>query len=223
MNSEQHVSNLQDLNPEKVELGVAIDQLLIGSYLAIDDEDFVVSDIFKYREVDWDNFSEIEEPDTFIELELTAINSDDEVFVGWNDSDIEDLWISTEIPAEDVMCKSSDKVVTFEDLEYLAEDESGSVTSSLASEDEELIDYAYSDEDTLSFIDISDVSVEDAQSKIKNKQNYDLDQGRFYSFYSSVKEQSLTFEVWDMEEGNPDIDVFFEEELLRDDIKIWHI
>lgn len=223
MNSEQHISNLQNLNPEKVEIDVAIDQLLIGSYLAIEDEDFVVAGIFKYREVDWDNFSEIEDPSTFIEIKLTAINSDDEVFIGWQKDDIDDLWISTEIPPAEVLCKSSDKVVSFEDLEYLAEDESGSVVSSLTSDDDELIDYVYSDEDTLSFIDISDVSAEDAQSEIQNKQKYDLDQGRFYSFYSSVREQALTFEVWDMEDGDPEIDAFLEEELSKDDIKIWHI
>jgi len=213
----KHIKTLNEINPERIKIDTTIENVSKGNYLSVYDEDYVVSESFKYKEVNWEDFSEEKDFDTLVELELTSLETDDKIYIGWIAGRFSELWHSIEIPLANIKYQDSNEKVTFKDLEFITEEEEGTVNFSLPGSMDETkgVNYEYSDEDTLSFILISDTSSPETD---KN-----LYKGRFYGFFSSENQKALTFEVYDLDTTNPEIEAFIEKELLSDDIKIWNI
>jgi len=177
-----------------------IKNLKINSYVSINDEIFIVEELSIYKEVKWSSFKEKNNPFIINELKLFSLKNGRTMYVEWSfDDKIEIYQTVKEVKFKDI--KYDGRNINSKDLEEISENEFGYIQY-------ENISYAYDDNETMSAKYTSD--------RFKNVKM------RMYEFYSTIKDENLTLEVWyDSEKSEKE--GYISKEVLSSNIEVLKI
>lgn len=177
-----------------------ITNLKKGGYLELDGQTWRVTNIFLYLDVKWDNFKPRKKDYWVTELELFSLETGKTMYVEWEiDDELEVCQTDSLVKMRDI--KFDGKSLSRADLDYIADEEEGTVTYGG-------VDYAYSEDDTW------------AGRFIKANGSKDGIPMRAYEFESD-DDTFLTIETWhEDDDERPDREAFTSHQINSKTISI---
>lgn len=180
-----------------------ITNLKKGGYLELDGQTWRVTNIFLYLDVKWDNFKPRKKDYWVTELELFSLETGKTMYVEWEiDDELEVCQTDSLVKMRDI--KFDGKSLSRADLDYIADEEEGTVTHNG-------VDYAYSEDDTW------------AGRFIKANGSKDGIPMRAYEFESD-DDTFLTIETWhEDDDERPDREAFTSHQINSKTISILQV
>lgn len=174
-----------------------------GGYLELDKQTWKVSNVFLYLDVKWDNFKPRKKDYWVTELELFSLETGKTMYVEWEiDDELEVCQTDALVKMRDI--KFEGKSLSRADLEYIADEEEGTVSY-------QGIDYAYSEDDTWAGRFTKDKGVKDGIPM------------RAYEF-ESADDTSLTIETWhEDDDDRPQREAFISHQIKSKTIAVLQV
>ena len=180
-----------------------ITSLKKGGYLELDEQTWKVTNIFLYLDVKWKNFKPRKNDYWVTELELLSLETGKTMYIEWEiDDELEVCQTDSLVKMRDI--KFEGKSLSRADLDYIADEEEGTVTYNG-------VEYAYSEDDTW------------AGRFIKANGSKDGIPMRAYEF-ESENETFLTIETWhEDDDERPDREAFISHQISNKAVSVLQI
>ena len=196
---------IRGLNPLSLADRTKLDitSLKKGGYLELDEQTWKVTNIFLYLDVKWKNFKPRKNDYWVTELELLSLETGKTMYIEWEiDDELEVCQTDSLVKMRDI--KFEGKSLSRADLDYIADEEEGTVTYNG-------VEYAYSEDDTW------------AGRFIKANGSKDGIPMRAYEF-ESENETFLTIETWhEDDDERPDREAFISHQISNKAVSVLQI
>ena len=197
-----YISKLDKVIPKKERFNFSIKDVKNGSYICIDEQNFVVLSIGTYLETKWKNFKRKKEDYIITELKLFSLSTAEISYIEWEEDDeIEAYQTIKEIKINEL--KSNGSSISKNLIEKISDEEQGSVQYNNKS-------YYYDDEDTY--------------AALYTNEKYSESKVKVYGFANDLDEY-ISIEFWydDNDDSKPQKEVYLSKELNLNKLSVLQI